>query len=1382
MNWTELRDSILHAARLRTYTPPRRFGAAIAAFVLTWLAASTSASAITLSWASTTGADGIQIERATSSGGPWSQIATTAGTATNYVDSGATCSVAYYYRIRAYNSAGESGYSNVAGPATAACCGYSISPATAAMPAGGGSGSVSVTATSGCSWTATSNVGWITITGGSSGTGNGTVNYSVAANTSSSALTGTVTIAGQTFGVTESGVACTYTLSATSKSYTSSGGSGSVGVTAPGGCAWTAASNVGWITITGGGSGAGNGTVSYSVAANTSSSALTGTVTIAGQTFTVTESGVACTYTLSATSKSYTSSGGSGSVGVTTPGGCGWTATSNVGWITITSGSSGTGNGTVSYTVAANASSGTLTGTVTIAGQTFTVTESGVSCSYTLSATTASYTSSGGSGSIGVTAPGGCGWTATSNAGWITITSGSSGTGSGTVSYTVAANASSGTLTGTVTIAGQTLTVTESGVSCSYTLSASSQAAASGGGSYSVNVTAPGGCAWTVSNTNSWITITAGTGGTGNGTVGYSVVANNTGARRTGMIVIGGQDYMVSQASSPCTYTLSATTIIYPSTGGSGSVNIAAGGGCAWTAGTTNSWITITGGSSGTGTGTVSYSVSADGSSVGRAGSIVIGGQTLTVIEAGASCTYSLSAGGMAAGSGGGSYSVDVVAPDGCGWSANNTNSWITITSGSGGSGDGTVGFSVAANSSGATRSGVITIGGQSYTVTQTSSACTYGLSSGSASYDATGGTGTVNVTAGSSCAWTAVSNVGWITITSGSSGTGNATVSYSVGANTSSSTLTGTVTVAGQEFTIIVSGVQCSYTLSATNAAYDANGGSGTVDVTAPDGCSWTADSNDGWITITAGSGSGNGTVSYSVATNTSSSTLTGAVVIAGQTLTVIEDGAPCSYTLSATNISYSASGGSDSVTVTAPDSCAWTAVSNDGWISITDGGNGTGNGTVNFLASANISSDTLTGTITVAGQTFTVIEAGVECVQTLSAISASYSADGGSGPINVTAPVGCGWTLTSNDGWISITDAGSGAGNGTVNYSVAANAAPTARTGTVTVAGQTFTIIEDGSPCTYTLSAASASYPSAGGSGTVNVTAPSGCAWTAASSDSWITITGGNSGVGNGTVSYTVSANTSPDLLTGTLTIGGQTFTVTAGPLVASQVTITNNVDTVGGMPVVLAGEPVSFNAGTIGDGTTPLTYAWDFDDGSTSTDSAPEHAFADCGPHTVTVAISDGVDTTNVALKVAVPCAMSVTNFQATLNFARANLDKCTFKAVPQPGQCTNWLGTVITIDVGDAQVSFTLDQYGRGVSTNGTCRFAYAKRSGTCTLTVNLSHGSWQGAWSAYGLVNATIQKPGSGITLPVALTIGNEMFMADKPLHYTAVTNKSGLAK
>jgi hypothetical protein len=67
------------------------------------------------------------------------------------------------------------------------------------------------------------------------------------------------------------------------------------------------------------------------------------------------------------------------------------------------------------------------------------------------------------------------------------------------------------------------------------------------------------------------------------------------------------------------------------------------------------------------------------------------------------------------------------------------------------------------------------------------------------------------------------------------------------------------------------------------------------------------------------------------------------------------------------------------------------------------------------------------------------------------------------------------------------------------------------------------------------------------AGGPETVTVTAGQGCNWTAVSNASWIAITGGASGSGNGTVSYSVAPYSGrPKNRNGTMTIAGATFSV--------------------------------------------------------------------------------------------------------------------------------------------------------------------------------------------------------------------------------------------
>jgi hypothetical protein len=65
-------------------------------------------------------------------------------------------------------------------------------------------------------------------------------------------------------------------------------------------------------------------------------------------------------------------------IAVTTAPGCAWTAASNVSWVRIISGASGSGNGTVTFSVESNTDKNDKKreGTLTVAGRTFTVAQS----------------------------------------------------------------------------------------------------------------------------------------------------------------------------------------------------------------------------------------------------------------------------------------------------------------------------------------------------------------------------------------------------------------------------------------------------------------------------------------------------------------------------------------------------------------------------------------------------------------------------------------------------------------------------------------------------------------------------------------------------------------------------------------------------------------------------------------------------------------------------------------------------------------------------------------------------------------------------------------------------------------------------------------------
>jgi hypothetical protein len=1029
----------------------------------------------------------------------------------------------------------------------AAACTYTVSPVNATLSSVAGSATVNVTSANGCAWTASTSTSWITVTGGSSGSGNGQVTYSVTANPNTTDRTGTITIAGQTFTVTQTGRPCTFAISPVSTSVPAAAGSSTVSVDTLTGCSWNATSNASWLSITAGSSGSGDGTVSFNIGANSSLNARSGTLTVGGQTFTVNQAGVVCTSTIAPVSANVGASGTQGTVNVTMPASaCTWTASNGgVSWITITSGSSGQGNGSVGYTVAANTSTSSRSANLTIAGKTFGVSQAGITCSYTVAPLTASAVAAGGTGSVTVTSAAGCAWQASSAVSWMSITGGTSGSGTGPVSYSVAANPTTQSRQGVLTVAGQAVTVTQA-AGCGYNISPASASVTAAAGSGNVNVTAGSGCAWSASSPASWITFSTPTSGSGNGSVGYSVQANPNSSSRSATITVASQPFVITQAGATCDATLNPTAQSVAAGGASFSTNVTLPGGCAWTAVPSVSWITVTNGASGSGNGTVSYSVSANPAGTSRSGTIAIGGDLLSVTQAGAACSATLSSTSEAFEAVGGSRVVSVTIPTGCLWTAASNASWITVTSGAGPntSGNGAVTFLVAANTSTSPRQGTLTISGRTLTVDQAGT-CDITISPNSVSAASDASTGSVSVTTGGTCSWSATSSAAWLTITSGTSGVGAGTVAYSAAANTTTGSRSATLTIGGRVFSLTQAAPACAATLSTTSVSLTSSATFRTVQVTIGGSCGWTAASSVPWITIASGgSGTGPGTVSYNVAANTSTASRTGTLTISGETVSVTQAGVACTIDLTPTSITLTGAGTSSSVGVAAGSGCVWAASSNVGWLTVTSGAQGNGNGSVGYTVAPNTTAFTRVGLLSIGGRGFTVTQAGSACNAFLSSNSVSIGPAAAIVPVGVSATDECAWSASSTVPWIAIAGGASGTGSGSVSVSVAQHTGSSLRTGVISIAGKSFTVYQSGG-CDYSVSPTSVSV--GGGSSTAGtwVNTGAGCPWTAQSPVPWVSVSTA-SGSGTALVNLSVAANSSTSPRSATLTIGGNAVVV--------------------------------------------------------------------------------------------------------------------------------------------------------------------------------------------------------------------------------------------
>ncbi len=349
---------------------------------------------------------------------------------------------------------------------------------------------------------------------------------------------------------------------------------------------------------------------------------------------------------------------------------------------------------------------------------------------------------------------------------------------------------------------------------------------------------------------------------------------------------------------------------------------------------------------------------------------------------------------------------------------------------------------------------------------------------------------------------------------------------------------------------------------------------------------------------------------------------TTTGSNVNANLMLRAVESSSGCPFTLTPDSVNAANTGGNNAFGVTTAGGCSWAAKTSDAWI--TTSSSGTGNGTVNYTLAPNGDTVSRTGFIAVGDQFFTVTQdpgvvlsthtdqatvpaapAANQCtlfptqfqvVVPANALQLKVALDGGANDVDLyvrfnQAVTGSGSSFTS--------DFASNGETGQESVKINGTTSPVLQTGTYFIgvancstseAPITVTTTLSGTnTCTFNVTPNTLSFPFSGGQSTANVATTNGCTWTAVSNDtSWLTITGGASGNGNGTVTYTAVANPTHSPKQTTMTIAGQNFTVSqaAAPKSDQTINFTQPADkTVLDNPFGLtanatSGLPVTFN----------------------------------------------------------------------------------------------------------------------------------------------------------------------------------------------------------
>jgi hypothetical protein len=429
----------------------------------------------------------------------------------------------------------------------------------------------------------------------------------------------------------------------------------------------------------------------------------------------------------------------------------------------------------------------------------------------------------------------------------------------------------------------------------------------------------------------------------------------------------------------------------------------------------------------------------------------------------------------------GGAGALTVNAQRECVWSARADASWIAL-SGTEGQGAATFKYTVGPNPNGSPRRGHVAVSEQNLEIVQAAAPCRYAVTPSTVEADAAGGEVRVTLTAPGGCTWRTRSDTSWVSRLVPDQGTGSATVRLTVAPNTGE-LRGGSVTIAGVTVQVRQAGVgappsptpgptpgpapdppptpTCSYTVSPGRVTAPSAGEQATVNVTAQEGCAWTASSNVGWIAVDGG-GSGAGSARLTISGNTGAPR-TGTATVAGKTVTVEQEAPRTSCTYEIKPTSYNAGRGPDDirVSVDAPGGCAWTATSPADWVRVAEGRSGSGDGTVRLRVDANNGPER-TANLTIAGITFRLRQNG--CSTSIK--PSSYHS--GRGPdeisIKVKADGGCTWTAASTVSWVTVAEGRTGSGDGTVRLIVEPNSGDE-RSVTLVIAGHSFELRQSGS-----------------------------------------------------------------------------------------------------------------------------------------------------------------------------------------------------------------------------------------------------------------------------------------------------------------------------
>lgn len=510
----------------------------------------------------------------------------------------------------------------------------SISPSS--INTGSNGGIFIVTVTSNTNWTLAANNSWIN-TSTTTGFGSKTLTLTVNPNLLPNQLDGKVSFTYNSLildlPITISGATPTLNVSTTNLNFSENTEMKQINLTSN--LSWSIANTAPWITFSSI-SGSNNATISVNSIQNTLTSSRTAVFTVSGlginRLVNVTQAGASPLLTISNTTLNFNFQNQTLSTNITSN--LNWHISSSDNWVSY-SPSSGNGNQMLDISVNANSLLVPRTATVSISGLGLTRLIKIVQTAFvpTLSVSSSNFNFSSASSSQIVQVSSNTQWQINSSESWISINP-QNGSNNGSFEILVSDNQQAVSRTGYVTVSGSGLnsviSVNQNAGSATLQINTSSLSFGNGSEQQSVNISSN--INWVVSTTDNWLSLSA-LSGSMNGAITLSVTSNNTINARIGAVTFSGmgQDQILLVYQSGSVASLSISPQVIDASNLQLTYVVTVSSNLNWNAIETSNWVSLDK-ISGSGSQTITLSVSANTSTTSRQTLITISGSSISQI------------------------------------------------------------------------------------------------------------------------------------------------------------------------------------------------------------------------------------------------------------------------------------------------------------------------------------------------------------------------------------------------------------------------------------------------------------------------------------------------------------------------------------------------------------------------------------------------------------------------------------------------------------------------------------------------------------------------------------------------------------------------------